>query len=149
MSHMSLLEANARYSIAISILNKVRHWLLGREGAFIEDDDKKTFLESLDINQNPVLSDKMILYSLQGFGNYEQSAAIELSEAIAGALKTVDLARKEEYIESLKKVLESSDANSLDAVEKSCAMELVTTAMHVINAQTSRKSKSLLSPQGL
>jgi len=82
MSSMSLLETNARYSVAISILNSFRHWLQGREEADFNDEDKEIFLESVDMNQSDKLSPKMILYSFQGFSNSEHSAAIELSEAL-------------------------------------------------------------------
>ena len=119
MSTMSLLETNARYSIAISILNSFRHWLGDRNEADFTSEDKEIFLESVDMNQSNKLSPKMILYSFQGFTNSEHSAAIELSEALSEALKvTFDTNDQENYLKRLKDVLESMDKSSIDSNEK-------------------------------
>src|SRR5258707_5793812 len=87
MSHMSLLETHARYSAAISILNRLRHALIGRAHA-VRKEDKEILLESLEITESEKLSGKMVLYSFHGFGSHRQAAALELSDGVQKVLES-------------------------------------------------------------
>ncbi len=143
MSYMNLLETNARYSVAISILNSFRHWLEDREGTDFSEEDKEIFLESVDMNQEEKLSPKMILYSFQGFSNNEHSAAIELSDALSKALKkTCEDEKQEECLESLKNILKSEDKSSIDPTDKDSIMKLVLNTMQIISDETEQKPQS-------
>lgn len=143
MSYMNLLETNARYSVAISILNSFRHWLGDREGTDFSKEDKEIFLESVDMNQAEKLSPKMILYSFQGFSNSEHSAAIELSEALSKALKkTCEDGKQEECLENLKSLLKAEDKNSIDPTDKDSIMKLILNTMQIISDETEQKPQS-------
>ena len=143
MSYMNLLETNARYSVAISILNSFRHWLGDREGADFSEEDKEIFLESVDMNQEEKLSPKMILYSFQGFSNSEHSAAIELSDALSKALeKTFDDDKQEEGLDRLKSILTSKDKSSIDPNDKDSIMKLILNTMQIISDETEQKPQS-------
>lgn len=143
MSHTSSLETHARYSVAISILNNFRHWLIGREGARLLQDDKDIFLESLDISQSESLSDKMVLYSFHGFGSHKHSAAIELSDAINKVLESLDEDKREPSLNALGKALESEDLSSLNETEKTLLVNFVTRAMYVIDSQDDVNPQSI------
>ena len=138
MSYMSLLETNARYSVAISILNNFRHWLMGREDANFQDEDAEIFLESIDINQTPKLSSKMILYSFQGFGNDQRSAAVELSDALTEALEKFETDERNQRLEILTELIKSKDINLLSEPDKQGTMRLVIDTMQIINSQVER-----------
>ena len=143
MSYMNLLETNARYSVAISILNSFRHWLGDREGTDFSKEDKEIFLESVDMNQEEKLSPKMILYSFQGFSNSEHSAAIELSDALSKALKkTCEDDKQEECLENLKSLLKTEDKNSIDPTDKDSIMKLILNTMQIISDETEQKPQS-------
>ena len=142
MSYMNLLETNARYSVAISILNSFRHWIGDREGADFSQEDKEIFLESIGMNQEEQLSPKMILYSFQGFNNSEHSAAIELSDALSKALKITCEEKEEECLEILKNILESEDKNSIDLTGKDSIMKLILNTMQIISDETEQKPQS-------
>jgi len=149
MSHTSSLETHARYSVAISILNNFRHWLIGREGAGLRQDDKDTFLESLDISESEALSDKMVLYSLHGFGSHKHSAAIELSDAINKSLESLESGKKEICLNALRKALGSEDLNNLDQAEKDLLIDFVTRAMYVIDSQDDMDPQNIFTPRDL
>lgn len=120
MSSMSLLEKNARYAVAISILNSFRHWIMGRANANFNNEDQEIFLESIDLNQDEKLSSKMILYSFRGFSSNEHSAAIELSDALHDALKITfnETDKREDYLSKLKAVLQSMDKDKINEADK-------------------------------
>lgn len=149
MSHTSLLQSHARYSVAISVLNRLRHWLIGRKGASLRKEDQDILMESLEISESKSLSEKMVLYSFQAFGSHENSAALELSDALNKALEVIGSDRAAAASNSFRKALESSDLESLDRAEKELAIELVTKTMYVIDAQEDAKPRSPLAPKDL
>src|SRR6185295_14036097 len=144
MSHMSLLEAHARYSVAISILNSFRHWLIGRDDAALGPEVKNILSESLEMSESQNLSDKMVLYSFHGFGSHQVAAAIELSEAITNVLEQVDQEKRGAYLDALKEAIESEDIDALDPDETTLAIEFVTQAMYVIDSKEETGASSIL-----
>lgn len=149
MSHMSLLETHARYSVAISILNSFRHWLIRREGASLRKEDRELLLESLEISESQNLSDKMVLYSFHGFGSHQHSAAIELSEAVNKVLEQLDEGVRGEHLNSLRKALESESLDDLSEAEKGLVTEFVTKAMYVIDSQEDPGTQNIFAPRDL
>jgi hypothetical protein len=146
---MSLLETHARYSVAISILNKLRHWLIGRDGADLGEEDKNILQESLEMSESQNLSDKMVLYSFHGFGSHQDAAAIELSDAITNVLEQVDQDKRRIYLDTLKKALESENIDALDPAEITLAIEFVTQAMYVIDSKEEIGAPSIFTPKDL
>src|SRR6185295_11703754 len=149
MSHMSLLEAHARYSVAISILNSFRHWLIGRDDAALGPEVKNILSESLEMSESQNLSDKMVLYSFHGFGSHQHAAAIELSEAISNVLEQVDQDKRQIYLDALRKAIESQDIHALDQAEATHATQFVTQAMYVIDSQEEIGTPSVFTPKDL
>lgn len=149
MSHMSLLETHARYSVAISILNSFRHWLIGRDGAALGPEVKNILSESLEMSESQNLSDKMVLYSFHGFGSHQHAAAIELSEAISNVLDQVDQDKRQAYLDALRKAIESEDIHALDQAEATHATQFVTQAMYVIDSQEEIGTPSIFTPKDL
>lgn len=149
MSHMSLLETHARYSVAISILNSFRHWLIGRDGAALGPEVKNILSESLEMSESQNLSDKMVLYSFHGFGSHQHAAAIELSEAISNVLDQVDQDKRQAYLDALRKAIESDDIHALDQAEATHATQFVTQAMYVIDSQEEIGTPSVFTPKDL
>jgi hypothetical protein len=147
MSHMSLLETHARYSVAISILNRLRHCLIGREDV-VRKEDRDILLESLEITESQDLSDKMVLYSFHGFGSHQHAAAIELSDGVKKVLEDTD-DKRVEYLNALKKAIESDDCRTLGENEKSLAAELVRKVMYVIDSQEDISNQNFFFPRDL
>jgi hypothetical protein len=148
MSHMSILETQARYSVAISILNRLRHCLIGREDV-VRKEDRDILLESLEITESQDLSDKMVLYSFHGFGSHRHAAAIELSDGVKKVLENTDDKRRVDYLNALKKALESDDCRALGEKEKSLAAELVKKVMYVIDSQEDMSNQNIFFPRDL
>jgi hypothetical protein len=147
MSHMSLLETHARYSAAISILNRLRHALIGR-AQVVRREDKEILLESLEITESEKLSGKMVLYSFHGFGSHRQAAAIELSDGVQKVLDSF-ADKRAVYLNALKKAIEFEDVQTLGEDEKFLATELVTRAMYVIDSQEDVSNPDTLIPRDL
>lgn len=149
MSYSNVLETNARYAVAVSVLNNFRQWLMGRENVRLLDENLEIFRESIDINQSPQLSGKMILYSFQGLGNDEHSAALNLSDALTKALTFIDDNEKEYFLNTLKRILEEKNANLVEPQDKERLLELVLNAMEIINGQTQRGAENLFAKKDL
>lgn len=149
MSHMSLLQAHARYSVAISVLNRLRHWLIGRKSAGLREEDKDILMESLEISESKNLSEKMVLYSFQAFGSHEHSAALELSDALNKAVDLIGEDKRASALDAFKKALNSESLESLEQAEKEMAIELVTKTMYVIDSQEDANPRSPLAPKDL
>ena len=146
MSHMSLLETHARYSVAISILNRLRHALIGRADA-VRKEDKEILLESLEITESEKLSGKMVLYSFHGFGSHRHAAAIELSDGVQTVLEGF-ADKRAEYLDALRKAIEF-DVQELEEDKKSLATELVKRVMYVIDSQEDVSNPDTLIPRDL
>jgi hypothetical protein len=133
--------------VAISILNRLRHWLIGREDA-VREEDKEILLESLEISESENLSDKMLLYSFHGFGSHKHAAALELSDGIKKVIEETTRNRRD-YLEALKKAIESQDIRDLNEDDKSLVTELVTKAMFIIDSQEDAGNQSGFIPRDL
>jgi hypothetical protein len=147
MSHMSLLETHARYSAAISILNRLRHALIGRADS-VKKEDKDILLESLEITESEKLSGKMVLYSFHGFGSHRHAAAIELSDGVQKVLESC-ADKRAAYLDALKKAIHFEDVQTLGQDEKILATELVTKVMYVIDSQEDVSNPDTLIPRDL
>src|ERR1700752_5547729 len=147
MSHMSLLETHARYSAAISILNRLRHALIGRADS-VRKKDREILLESLEPTESDRLSGKMVLYSFHGFGSNRRAAAIELSDGVQKVLESF-ADKRAAYLAALKKAIEFENMQALEEDEKSMATELVKRVMYVINSQEDITNPDTLIPRDL
>lgn len=144
---MNVTETNARFSVAISLLNNLRHWLIDREGAKLKKDEINIFLESIEMNKADKLSSNMILYSFQGFGDEEHSAAIELCDALAKTANKFSESGKETAVDQLIKLLRSEDKDSakksLKDDDKKVILKLITSTMLEISKDTEVKPDSI------
>jgi hypothetical protein len=52
MSNVSHVESGAKYSLAMSILNKVRHWLEGREGKSLDVRSRSVVMEAVKMGRD-------------------------------------------------------------------------------------------------
>jgi hypothetical protein len=144
---MSLLETHARYSVAISILNRLRHALIGRADAVVRKEDREILLESLEITESERLSGKMVLYSFHGFGSHRHAAAIELSDGVQKVLESF-ADKRAEYLDALRKAIEF-DVQTLEEDKKSLATDLVKRVIYVIDSQEDVSNPDTLIPRDL
>lgn len=143
MSYMNSLEAKARYTVAITVLNSFRRWLIGRDDSDFSDNYAEILLDSIGMNQTKSLTSNMILYSFHGFANDERSAAIELSDALSSALEsTFSTNEKEKYLEQLKKIIHTKNIESIDEEIKNNLLKLVVKTMQLISNETKQKNRS-------
>lgn len=147
MSHLNLFEMRTRYSIAVSILNKFRHWLLGRI-------DEQISKEKEIINESLVLGDKekfldSVLYSLHGYGNKERAAAVQISEVIDSALEFIspESEKKAEVFDSLKRTLKEDNAKNIRETDRKNSLNLITKSIHIIGSSDQMKPTRTISPK--
>jgi hypothetical protein len=119
MSYMSLLEIKARNAYAVNILNKLRHRLLGRSNKFGQE-EADVLLDSLELNENPELSSKLIQYSLYGLGDYRKSSALELSEILRSTSQNLSGGQhwKSDYVMNLKNYLKEKRYESSEQYDE-------------------------------
>ena len=118
MSYMSNLEIKARNYYAIDVLNKLRHKLIGRSDDF-SDKQAEILLDSIELYENSVFSNRLVRYSFYGMGNYEKSSALQLSEILKSTLNNLaPKVNQNPYIISLKKYLERKEYNNTFSEDK-------------------------------
>jgi hypothetical protein len=111
MSYMSLFEKSARNSVAISVLNKMRHWLQGRQPEGLSCEEKNVIEEALEILESPQF-EQMVIRSFQGLGDNLDSSVLPIAIAITSSVKQMNDTRN---VESLKNLIKS---NTLPEVQK-------------------------------
>ena len=84
MSYMSLLEKSARNTAAASLLNKMRHWLQGRQADGLSSDERQVLLESLDLLESKQFV-QMIIHSFRGIENPLNASVLSISMALHNA----------------------------------------------------------------
>ncbi len=86
MSGMNLLENQVRYSLAISILNRIRHWLKGR--VLFEELEKELDIinESFELNEKDNTS-QALLYSFQGFPDKEKAVSVQIAQVFNSVIE--------------------------------------------------------------
>jgi Ran GTPase-activating protein (RanGAP) involved in mRNA processing and transport len=135
MAQMSEFEWKARNATAVSLLNNVRHWLLGR----IYDENLKTHreivLESLVLQKRENLP-QAVFYRLQGNALKERAVAVQLCEAFERASQAISEERKVEREEVVAALRNSLEAQDQVPTRKSIAVELVTRAIRSISTDS-------------
>jgi hypothetical protein len=111
MSYMSLFEKSARNSVAISVLNKLRHWLQGRQPEGLSYEEKNVMEEALKILESPQF-EQMVIRSFQGLGDNLDSSVLPIAIAITSSVKQMNDTKS---VESLKNLIES---NTLPEIQK-------------------------------
>jgi hypothetical protein len=111
MSYMSLFEKSARNSVAISVLNKLRHWLQGRQPSGLLDKEKNVMEEALKVFESPQF-EQMVIRSFQGLGDNLDSSVLPIAIAIDSSVKQMNDTKN---IESLKNLIKS---NTLPEVQE-------------------------------
>lgn len=86
MSYMSLFEKSAKNTAAISILNKVRHWLQGRKNSELRQEEKAAFLEASQHSKENRF-ENLVIYSLQGLGDDLLASAPQINAALTTAAR--------------------------------------------------------------
>lgn len=152
MSHLNLFEMRARYSIAISILNKVRHWLIGRITTPIAK-EKEILRESLDFELEwEKKIPQAILYNFQSYNNKQQAAAIHISEALTEASAEISEESGRETLEiynSLLRVIDAAEIADIDKKDSAISLNLIKRAMHIIGSSDLIKPVSRVSSKVL
>jgi hypothetical protein len=136
MSFMSLFEQSARNSVAISILNKMRHWLQGRQPEGLSGDEKKVVAEALEIIDSPQF-EKIVIRSFQGLDSGLSSSVLPISVA----LQTVrnQLQSPDGITVSMNSIV-SSNSPPESEVEKQKVIDFLNQAIEVISNSNLRVS---------
>jgi len=81
---MSRFEKSARNSVAASILNKMRHWLQGREPGGLSDEERAVMEKALQLIATPSFSET-VLHSFRGGVGGLSFATLAISNALYAA----------------------------------------------------------------
>lgn len=80
MSEMSYFEKTVRNTVAVSILNKTRHWMQGRPKSELSIEEKSVLKEALDILDKKQFN-KMIVHSFRGIDDGLNSSVLSISDS--------------------------------------------------------------------
>jgi hypothetical protein len=99
LSYISLLEKSARNTLAASLINKMRHWLQGRQPDGLSSDERRVLLKSLDILKYKQF-DQMIIHSFRGIDNPLDASVLSVSMALSAACKSENLSSLNQLLDS-------------------------------------------------
>lgn len=133
MSYKSQLEHYTRRSVAMSVLNQLRHAMVGRTQLPLSQYDTLILKDAVELSKNQKISGKMLRYSFRGLGAKQESAAIELSDALIAALLLLsDQGDWNAYWDSLHAAIAGND---ISEEHKKKVMDITKTAMDIISSQ--------------
>jgi hypothetical protein len=148
MSYMSLFEKSARNSVAISVLNKLRHWLQGRQPEGLSYEEKNVMEEALEILESPQF-EQMVIRSFQGLDSGLNSSVLPISIALATIRQIGDADRN--VTASLQKLL-SSDTLPESKIDRDKIIDFLNQAIQEIsdsNLNTGSNSFAMSHSRGL
>lgn len=112
MSQMSLIERKARYSAAYSLMNKMRHIILGREKELTQQ-EKEVMGDVFDMltGEEKVRFTTLFKNSLPNMGKYSRAAAVQVMDAIqeSGENSTLGL---DYYVQLLRTLVSSGNLDT-------------------------------------
>jgi len=141
MSYMTKLEKHARQSVAMSVLNGMRHWLMGREESTFTDNQRAILRDALEFSEGASASGKMLFYSFRGIGRDKRPASVQLYRALERA-SNINQAEADRSMQSIKHALEVSENSRIDKESLDAALDLIEKAMHLISSESKGSSKN-------
>lgn len=150
MTGMNLLEKQARYSIAISILNKVRHCLLERIPIESVSKELDVIKESFELSKGENQS-RALIYSLQGFSDKEKAVSVQIAEIFNFVLKNSyrNTGQQKEQYEKFKIFFNNFHCQKDENKYLDTAIDLVTKSIHFISGETENQGTGLIKFKGL
>jgi hypothetical protein len=137
MSYMTLFERSARNATAISLLNKTRHLLIGRDEEVLSDEEIDTLRSAINWINSPNLS-QMVIHSFQGFEESRHSFALEIYEALNAAIEGTNSNALKTALPNLTSFL---DKKQLEESEKQKVRGLLEAMMKNINQVGAARSR--------
>jgi hypothetical protein len=139
MSYMSLFERSARNSVAISLLNKMRHWLQGRVPEGLSDDERAVLKEALEVLNSPQF-ENIVIRNLQSVSSGLSSSILPISIALKVAISQTEDSQK--ITNSLGTLLSSSEAMASENV----TAEVISVLNYAIQAVSDSNLRSSANP---
>ncbi|KJU87313.1 hypothetical protein MBAV_000491 [Candidatus Magnetobacterium bavaricum] len=150
MSQVDVFEKKIRYSVAISMLNEFRHWLIGRTDKNLSKEDKELLIGAINIHENKeLLFDEMIKYSFYEVGNVYQASRLELSEALNAVVREDSSKTRTEILKSIKEYINLTKREEIDETEIELATSLVVDVMHELDSQNNHNITSQMDVYGV
>jgi hypothetical protein len=128
---MSLFEKSARNSVAISVLNKMRHWLQGRQPAGLSTEEKTVMKEALEILDAPQF-ENMVVRSFQGLDSGLNSSVLPISIALKVAIRQVQNGEEQSIAVSLRDLLSLNNLPE-SKLERDAVIDCLNQAIQVIS----------------
>ena len=141
MSYISAFEQHSRETVAISVLNKFRRWLIGRDK---ELSTKKAVvvkkaIQSLrgDIDLNDAIS-----YYFRDSGDVDNTVAFQLGRVLSKIFQN-DSQKKQEFCDVVSSLLDNQDRSNLKETDTQFLKEVIENSIHFIDNQISGVGKTL------
>ncbi len=110
MSYISTFEQNTRYSLAISILNKFRRWVIGRDQSILPD-NKAIIEKAISAINEGFTPDEAMIYYFKDSGETEKTIVVQLFKVFQEVIKGE--ADKKEFLRITGNLLDSQSPDQL------------------------------------
>jgi hypothetical protein len=141
MSYISAFEQHSRETVAISVLNKFRRWLIGRDKelstsrAVVVKKAIQSLRGNIDLND-------AISYYFRDSGEIDNTVAFQLGRVLSKIFQN-DSQKKQEFCDMVSSLLDSQDRSNLKETDTQFLKEIIESSIYFIDNQISRTGKTL------
>jgi len=116
MSSISAVEKSSRSYYAMSVLNRLRHWIDDRAGSQMSNKDREILSESLSFKypMRPEVIAKAIIYNLRSCNDKEMITSFQIGEILRDVFGDLEEEEHELYLNALKNVIVSVSKEDID-----------------------------------
>jgi hypothetical protein len=141
MSYISAFEQHSRETVAISVLNKFRRWLIGRDKELSANKAVvvKKAIQSLrgNIDLNDAIS-----YYFRDSGEIDNTVAFQLGRVLSKIFQN-NSQKKQEFCDMVSNLLDNQDRSNLNETDTQFLKETIENSIYFIDNQISRAGKNL------
>lgn len=132
MSYISAFEQNTRCSLAISMLNKFRRWILGRDKSLSPNNAEiiEKAISAINGNFEP---DTAMIYYFKDSGDTENTIVFQLFNVLQDVLK--DEADREKFLQLVWNLLDSRRPDLLSKKDIRLVKRILENAINFIDSE--------------
>lgn len=144
MSHISAFEQHSRDTLAISVLNKFRRWLIGRDKR-LPDNKNKIVAKAVSALNGDIDLNDAISYYFKDSGEINNSVIVQLSRVFAKVLDNKP-EQKQRFCEAVSNFLETGKSRQLNESDTGFVGDVIERSIFFIDNELTNMETSLERP---
>jgi hypothetical protein len=144
MSYISAFEQHSRDTLAISVLNKFRRWLIGRD-KHLPDNKNKIVAKAISALNGDIDLNDAISYYFKDSGEINNSVIVQLSKVFAKVLDNKP-EQKQRFCEAVSNFLKTGKPGQLNESDTGFVRDVIERSIFFIDNELTNMKTSLERP---